>query len=403
MMQQQESRQPCECDVCKVKHFERNNYFHGKMLTSRDLAAEQAYFNEKRWLINRMVLGWGIVCGLDVCQENGCLVLHPGLALDCCGRELLVCDREAVHPQTIAEAIGEDRCTPFGTVRWVLCLEYAECKIEPVKLPASCSQGDNREYNRIRDHYRLVFREWDDACPKDHNKHCCPYKGWGEITAHQAVARQSTHCPKCEECECVVLATGTLKTDPGREYHIELDDDYWKYRQVVYTNPALANLFRCFHEGLAHIKRINWTPNKKYDVSEFLTLLSKEHLRITFDRPMDRHTVREPRTFRLSVFIPVNDGNCPVQLLIPVDRVEYDDDDAVYYFDYGCIEHELRASCQRLRKPAEVELVLHGSMIRDLQGRALDAELIRDFPTGNGVEGGEFITYFTVVGENNQY
>jgi hypothetical protein len=40
--------------------------------------------------------------------------------------------------------------------------------------------------------------------------------------------------------------------------------------------------------------------------------------------------------------------------------------------------------------------VLHGSMIHDKHDRALDAELIGDFPTGNGVQGGEFITYFTV-------
>ena len=79
-----------------------------------------------------------------------------------------------------------------------------------------------------------------------------------------------------------------------------------------------------------------------------------------------------------------------------VERIEYEDDTAVYYFDSDCLEHELRASCKKLRKPAEVELVLHGSMVLDKKGRALDAELIGDFPTGNGVEGGEFITYFTV-------
>ena len=41
-------------------------------------------------------------------------------------------------------------------------------------------------------------------------------------------------------------------------------------------------------------------------------------------------------------------------------------------------------------------MILHGSMIHNRQGRALDAELIDGFPTGNGVEGGEFIAYFSV-------
>ena len=35
-------------------------------------------------------------------------------------------------------------------------------------------------------------------------------------------------------------------------------------------------------------------------------------------------------------------------------------------------------------------------LIVDTGGRALDAELIRNFPTGNGVEGGEFIAFYTV-------
>jgi hypothetical protein len=68
----------------------------------------------------------------------------------------------------------------------------------------------------------------------------------------------------------------------------------------------------------------------------------------------------------------------------------------VYYLDHDCIERQLRRECGRLRKPAEVELILHGSMILDKKGHALDAELIEKFPTGNGVEGGDFITYFTV-------
>jgi hypothetical protein len=40
--------------------------------------------------------------------------------------------------------------------------------------------------------------------------------------------------------------------------------------------------------------------------------------------------------------------------------------------------------------------VLHGDMIHDTSGRALDAELIRGLPTGNGIEGGEFIAFYTV-------
>jgi hypothetical protein len=59
--------------------------------------------------------------------------------------------------------------------------------------------------------------------------------------------------------------------------------------------------------------------------------------------------------------------------------------------------------CKKLPKPAEVEIVLHGSMVLDVHNRALDAELIRAFPTGNGVQGGEFITYFAVGQRDRTY
>ncbi|MGH9969839.1 MAG: hypothetical protein ACREBG_18880, partial [Pyrinomonadaceae bacterium] len=274
---------------------------------------------------------------------------------------------------------------------------YRECKTEPVKLPNACEEKERGEYNRIRDHYRLSIRRFDDACPHDHDEFCCPYDGVGKGSSiHQALVEKSRECPKCKDCECVLLATGTLEPCPGQDPEIRLDDDFWKYRRIVYTNPALANLIHCFHGELAHIKEINWKPNASYDVDDFVDLLSKEHLKVTFDKPLNHRTVTDLRSFRLSVFISVNDDICPVQFLIPVERVEYDGNSAVYYFDDACIGQQLRTSCKKLKKAAEVELVLHGSMVLDKHGRALDAELIGDFPTGNGVEGGEFITYFTV-------
>jgi hypothetical protein len=407
-MHQHESTHSCQCDVCKVQYFERNSYFHGKMLSARDLKAEQDYFNEKRWLINRMVLGWGIVCGLEVEVKNGCLYVSRGLALDCCGHEILICERKGLHVNKIAEQLKVDPCEPFRPIRWVLCLEYQECKTEPVKLPDACEKEEGG-YNRIRDHYRLTFRSWDpdnynyqsdpdQPCPKDQSDPCCPYDNLGRGSSiHQALLAASRECSKCKDCECIVLATGMLDPNPSRYPEIRLDEDSWKYRRIVYTNAALANLIHCFHVELAHITEINWRPGSNYKVNDFLYLLTDEHLQIKFDKPLNEHTVTEPRTFRLSIFIATDKGNCPVQLLIPVERIEYSYDTATYYFDHRCIENHLRRTCHQLAKPAEVELILHGSMVLDERGRALDAELIGDFPTGNGVQGGEFITYFTVV------
>jgi hypothetical protein len=193
----------------------------------------------------------------------------------------------------------------------------------------------------------------------------------------------------------VLLATGTLVRVPGGMPRIVLDDDRWKYTRVVYTNPALASLVRCFHGGLPRIEGMNWKPWDHYGPDEFLDRLAREHLRVTFDQPMNEYSVRNVRSCRLSIFLS-NENRCPVPLHIPVEHIDYEECSATYYFDDDCIEQELRRACKRLRRAADVELVLHGSMIHNQNGRALDAELIHDFPTGNGVEGGDFVTYFTV-------
>jgi hypothetical protein len=435
-----------ECDVCRIPHFERNNYYHGQVLGVRDLADEQRYFNEKRWLINRMVIGWGIVCGLDVCLENGDLVVRPGLALDCCGREILVCTPQIVMADAMAKelAAGQDTgyartparqpgyswpaapdpvqsgeregppaaqgpydqrapVPPYGTpypapepVQWVLCLDYRECGTGRVPVPAGCEpKAGAPQYTRVRDSYQLRILARKDACPEDQTDLPCAYDGIGRTQLHTLLVAKSLKCTTCDSCECVVLATGTLDAKPYHPPYVRLDDDFWKYRRLVYTNSMLGGIVNCLHEGLARIETINWAPESHFGADEFLDRLSQEHLQVTFDRPVKENTVTNLRSCRLSIFL-TDDRSCPVQVLIPVRHIEYANRTATYYFDEDCIESELRNACRRLRKPADIELILHGSMIHNRQGRALDAELIDGFPTGNGVEGGEFIAYFTV-------
>ena len=71
--------------------FERNNYFYGKLLTSRDFEDEQNYMNNKRRLINRVLHGAGIVYGLDVVAvDESSVVIQSGLALASSRREFVV-------------------------------------------------------------------------------------------------------------------------------------------------------------------------------------------------------------------------------------------------------------------------------------------------------------------------
>ncbi len=44
----------------------RMNYFHGQLISERDLKTEQAYFRDKLRHANRCVHGYGVLCGLEV-------------------------------------------------------------------------------------------------------------------------------------------------------------------------------------------------------------------------------------------------------------------------------------------------------------------------------------------------
>ena len=62
------------------------SFFYGLLLNESRLKQETLYQNPKRWMLNRLVLGTGVVYGLDVDvdpQNSGMiLVVQPGVALD---------------------------------------------------------------------------------------------------------------------------------------------------------------------------------------------------------------------------------------------------------------------------------------------------------------------------------
>lgn len=88
---------------------ERNHYFYGKLLDVHHFELETQYLNAKRWLLNRLVTGYGVVCGLDVDpgEETNELWLSPGVAIDRWGREIIV-DRRTGPIVIPARFLGED-------------------------------------------------------------------------------------------------------------------------------------------------------------------------------------------------------------------------------------------------------------------------------------------------------
>lgn len=175
------------CSVCKIPFFERNNYYYGKLMTVRDYFAEQCYFNEKRWLMNRMVHGWGVVCGLDVKRipkdphdhtkgySDTKVKVTEGLAIDCCGREILVCEDQYIDLDPIKSECYQEKVKKEDLQNLVICLEYNECKSESINSkPEACDQKEKSQFNRIRDSFKISVRCKEDIDNYNKSGRLCP-------------------------------------------------------------------------------------------------------------------------------------------------------------------------------------------------------------------------------------
>ncbi|UVI27391.1 hypothetical protein [Paenibacillus spongiae] len=135
--------------------FERNNYFYGKLLTSRDFKEEQAYFNQKRYLLNRLIHGYGIVWGLKVSDiDDHVIELGSGVALDEIGREVVA----AKAVQTDIRDLNVFPPEAADSSAFYLVMEYEECPREPMPaLTNAPSCKEECEPNRIAEGYKLAL------------------------------------------------------------------------------------------------------------------------------------------------------------------------------------------------------------------------------------------------------
>jgi hypothetical protein len=142
----------------------RNRYFFGKLLDEKNLALEQGYLNDKRWLLNRLSLGAGVVCGLEVAvaNDNRRLVVRPGVAIDGLGREIVVpLDSPPIDPRRPTDAYGRPGDTTLSGERTMtVCLAYHECPADPVPvLVADCDSRDGCAPGTVRERYAVSVRE----------------------------------------------------------------------------------------------------------------------------------------------------------------------------------------------------------------------------------------------------
>jgi hypothetical protein len=176
MLTQTQTTPPGRKDGCDdgdgcagVGVFSRLRYFHGQPLGALDLRREQAYHLDKDRLRNRLLHGWGIVCGLEV-QADGkapCppgeedpgtseVVVLPGAAIDCAGNEIVVRHRRPVRVSALLDpAVLERLRQQPATVYLTLC--YREVLADPMRplLAGGCEPAPSCEYARVVETYQI--------------------------------------------------------------------------------------------------------------------------------------------------------------------------------------------------------------------------------------------------------
>ena len=170
-----------------LKSFQRNRYFYGKLLTVRDFEDEQRYFVEKQRLINRLIHGEGVVCGLkveDIEGKDGFIHITPGVALDCCGREIVL-------PEPVEINLSEKISLEDSVPRWVT-IRYDACGKEPV--PAYTAESSCEEtccYSRIEEGYKIeVLDQKPEECAPVDNEGICDV--WSDISKVQVKSAEFT-------------------------------------------------------------------------------------------------------------------------------------------------------------------------------------------------------------------
>jgi hypothetical protein len=114
-------------NAVRGRRLERARYWEGQMLRSRDFREQMSDLAQHRWWHNRALHdAYGVYEGLGISSvfSGGRLtavIVEPGVAYDCFGRELIVQKRRTIELPANPAVRPE-----FGKTEYVLLLQYAE-------------------------------------------------------------------------------------------------------------------------------------------------------------------------------------------------------------------------------------------------------------------------------------
>jgi hypothetical protein len=438
--------------ACSPLATKRNRYYTGRYLTAHDFRLEQGYFLSRHRLHNRQLHGWGIVCGLNVeehknpnCANN--VIIHPGIAIDCCGREIILERPQVVEvwdpdnpPQRVPrpnppeekedddydddvnleqqqpeleEIPSESGDEDYPAYLITICYSEQESEFAPALYDdGSCGDGvcgsDRLEANRICETATLHVVPWDAANQKKYagcwpGAEPQPHPCRDDCEAHPDMPQIGCLDPACHCKLCVPLAL--VRPDYVRSGYAIIDASLdFSGRKEVHTPP----------EYLTHIVDLNWphggsVPFSKLSGPEGMN----GELRITFDRKLLSEKKRCKDLTSEKTAVGVNDSTVMVQIH-RVDNVQYpleihhNDGHPPHLEENGCTvviplddEH---LEGRRILAGALLHITLRCDFVLDCHCRPVDGEHLRGtLPSGNGTQGGTFESWFWVTEDDEHY
>ncbi|MCC7576585.1 MAG: hypothetical protein KK926_07110 [Methanomethylovorans sp.] len=234
-----------ENEVCQLHKFEKNKYFYGKLMTVSDFETEQSYFDGKRQLINRMLHGSGIVCGFETIEIKkaadgylNILFIDGGVALDCCGREIVVPpNMEEKILNSSGSSVSDLTDTPYLYLKYKTCYaDYVASASNPSSCAEKCCPG------KIVEGFEVIA---SDKAPELKELECrSEFSPVKDVTLWlEDLEKDHRLCPSCADKERVFLAA--VNSDLSVNF-----SDTAKNR-IFFTQKELYQLFKC------HILDIN--------------------------------------------------------------------------------------------------------------------------------------------------
>jgi hypothetical protein len=241
--------QPSRNGVGSLVPSERNHFFYGKMMDAGQFDKDQSYFNHQRSLINRFVLGSGVVCGLKLVQDSGTpgmVRLDPGLAIDGLGREIVVSAPFLFDARQLTNDEGVPQGAPIESGTVVISLAYAESRTDlvPVLVP-DCNASERCAAGTIREGFSMLVRQATEDVPNP------PACGFPQLQSppDDRPLNEVMHALLCERTQgtglevpqdaSVRLARVTLQGSSVDSI------DAAAGRQLVYGNALLFELIVC--------------------------------------------------------------------------------------------------------------------------------------------------------------